>query len=66
MRQLEPDHGTEPALEIQAARLRQEIGRYRQRLLTIDHPETSRFFQMLLNDAKVHLDRIEGRAIAFR
>jgi hypothetical protein len=61
MRQLDTDSASESAPASQARRLRREIGRYRRRLAQIDHPETVRVFEMLINDVQTQLERTKER-----
>lgn len=65
MRQLTPDRHLDATPTSQAQRLRQEIDRHQWRLLTLDHPETVRVFEMLLNSAQAQLDQIEKRTTSF-
>jgi len=61
MRQLTWDRDVDATPTSQARRLRQEISRYQRRLLELDHPETVRVFEMLLNGAQAQLGQIEER-----
>ena len=61
MRQLHPDQDLVSMSASQVQRLREEIGRYRRRLVEIDHPDTVRMFEMLMSDAQARLDQIEER-----
>ncbi len=62
MRQLNRDWDVPSTLASHALRLRQEIDTLRRRLLELDHPETIRVFEMLMNDAQSQLDKIERRS----
>jgi hypothetical protein len=63
MRQLTPDGDADATPTSQAWRLRQEIRRYRRRLLEVrDSPKTIHVLQLLLTNAQSLLDQIKERA----